>query len=298
MWEDSPYDRSSRIIAEKAGKRMLCWMTETPLAHVGAVNALKTKLSVPGLPERESDLIWRASREDQGGLPWAVLVEFQTIPSGLMFGRLMVYGGLLWLQEKPAALPGDRFALASVVVNLTGKGDSGRLYNWSEGRSMGVQPFEWNIAGLKAEEVLGQVERDEAPLELLAWMPLMQRGGDPDIIQGWLRLAEAEKDAERRGLLKTVLVFAELAGCLPQWEKAMDGFNVMRSVVVERWKAEGEAKGKIETIREVLEGRHGPLPADLLAALTATTDLDKLRRWAAIAGSTDTLEKFRKEAGI
>jgi hypothetical protein len=293
MHEDSPYDRSSRMIAERSGKRMLCWLTKTPSGKVGAVSVLKTKLSVPGFPERESDLIWRTTREDEGGVSWAVLVEFQTIPLGVMFGRLMVYGGLLWLQEKPAPLPGDRFALATVVVNLTGKGDSGRLYTWN-GAVTGTKPFELDIAGLKAEDVLAQVERGEAPVEALAWMPLMQRGAEDDIIQWWLRLAESEQDSERRGLLKTVLVFAELAKCLPQWRKAMEGFNVMRSVVLDSY----EAKGKIETLREMLEGRHGPLPTDLLAALTAATDLDKLRRWAVVAGSADTLEKFRKEAGI
>jgi hypothetical protein len=298
MWEDSPYDRSSRILAEKAGKRMLCWMTETPLAAVGTVSALKTKLSVPGLPERESDLIWRTTREDQGGVPWAVLVEFQTIPSSLMFGRLMVYGGLLWLQEKPAPLPGDRFALTSVVVNLTGKGDSGRLYTWAEGRSMGALPFELNIAGLKAENILGQVERGEAPVEVLAWMPLMQRGGEEDIIQRWLRLADAEQDAERRGVLKTVLVFAELANCLPQWEKAMEGFNVMRSAVLDRYEAKGKVEGLVGAVRRILEVKFKPLPADLLTALLSTVDPDKLLDWAGIAGSADTLEKFRKEAGI
>lgn len=255
---------------------------------------MKTKLNVPGWPEREGDLIWHTTREDKGGVPWAVLVEFQTIPTSLMFGRLLVYGGLFWLSEKSTPLPGDRFALLAVVVNLTGKGDSGRSYDRGEGMGFSQRPLEWNLAELKAEDVLAQVERGEAPLEVLGWVPLMQRGDEEDIILWWLRLANAEPGPERRGLLKCVLVFAELAKCLSQWEKAMEGFDVMRSAVVDAWKAEG----RIEALREVLEGRHGPLPADLLAALAAATDLDRLRQWAVLAGSADTLEKFRQAAGI
>jgi hypothetical protein len=121
---------------------------------------------------------------------------------------------------------------------------------------------------------------------------------EDDIIQGWLRLAEAEQDGERRGILKSVLVFAELANCLPQWEKAMEGFNVMRSAVIDGWKAEGKAEGLVGAVRGILDNKFKPLPADLLAALQEANDADKLLRWAVIAGSADTLEKFRKEAGI
>lgn len=84
--ESSPYDRESRFLAEKGGKQMLCWLTKTVAEAVGPVSPLKTKLSVPGWPEREGDLIWRTTREDRGGAPWVVLVEFQTIPTALMFG--------------------------------------------------------------------------------------------------------------------------------------------------------------------------------------------------------------------
>ena len=49
--------------------------------------------------------------------------------------------GMIWLQEKPTDLPGDRFCLQSVVVNLTGVGNSGRTMQWKPGSS--TDPTRW-----------------------------------------------------------------------------------------------------------------------------------------------------------
>ena len=54
------------------------------------------------------------------------IVEFQTVPDPSMFGRLLLAGGLCWLTVKPVDLPGDRFELSAMVVNLTGVGDCAR----------------------------------------------------------------------------------------------------------------------------------------------------------------------------
>lgn len=35
MAEVSPYDKSSRMLAEAGGKRMLCWLTRTAASAVG-----------------------------------------------------------------------------------------------------------------------------------------------------------------------------------------------------------------------------------------------------------------------
>lgn len=65
-----------------------------------------------------------------GGVPWAVPVEFQVAPDELMLGRMPGYESMIWLLEKPTDLPGDRFSLQSVVVNLTGIGRCGRRMAW------------------------------------------------------------------------------------------------------------------------------------------------------------------------
>ena len=39
----------------------------------------------------------------------------------MLFGRLLGYGGLVWLEKKPAEERGDRFCIGAVVINLRGQ---------------------------------------------------------------------------------------------------------------------------------------------------------------------------------
>ena len=72
---------------------------------------------------RICDAVARMANLDRGGAPFAALVEFQTEPDANRFGRLLVAGGICWLTVKPGDLPGDRYEVCAVVVNLTGWGD-------------------------------------------------------------------------------------------------------------------------------------------------------------------------------
>ena len=74
------------------------------------------------------------------------------------------------------------------------------------------------------------------------------------------------------------------------------------STVVAEWKAEGRAEGraegKVQAKREdllrALEVRFpGPMPAELVAALAAQTDLELLTAWFDAALRTDSLDAFR-----
>ena len=158
------------------------------------------------------------------------------------------------------------------------------------------------MADEEAADILGQVERGEAPRVLLAWIPLMKGGSEDGIIAWWKRLAEDEPNAKRKTDLKLVLVFAELARCLEPWNKALEGFAVIRSVVVERWKdearAEGRAEGRAELLHAVLKAKFDPLPGDLLAKLGEERSLGELMKWTVAAATADSLEQFRRAAGL
>ncbi len=294
MPEENPFDRASRALARRAGAPLLCWLTGVPPGAVKFRKPLDTKLTVPGLPERTGDVLWHVTREDRHGEPWATLIEFQSEPDALIFGRVLVMLGLVWLQVKPEPLAGDRFELLAVVVNLTGKGQASRRSVWAEGMGVSLDAREWNVGEEEASGILDQVERGGAPRVLLAWIPLMKGGGDPVIIGRWLPLAEAEADPAMRADLALALVFAELAGCREAWRKALEGFNMRRSVVVDGWKAEDRALA----VRDFLEARFGELPADLAAKLGEERPLERLREWTVLAARADSLQAFRDKAGV
>jgi hypothetical protein len=146
-----------------------------------------------------------------GGLPFAALLEVQTVPDATMTGRLLLAGGLLWLTVKPTQLPGDRYELVGIVLNLTGKADAARQCVLG-GAEWTLRPVEVNLETLDAGELLGQIAAGLAPAELLALIPLLHGGGEAGIIQRWGELAGAETDLRRRADYALALVFAERVG--------------------------------------------------------------------------------------
>src|SRR5262249_54566129 len=149
-------------------------------------------------------------------------------------------------QEKPSDLPGDRFALCSVIVNLTGVGKSGRRMPWRTEAETALLPIEWNLETLDAEVILEQVARGEAPKALLAWVSLMQKGGEAATIRRWLEIASQETDPHRKADFALVVVFADLTGRADVWEKALEGFNVTESPTLNKWMAQAAVKTRIE----------------------------------------------------
>src|SRR5205823_169084 len=86
---------------------------------------------------------------------------------------------------------------------------------------------------------------------LLCWISLMRGGGEPGIIERWKEVANQEPESSKRAIYGAiVVVFAELTGCVPQWQSALEGWNMRESTVVAEWKAEGRAEGIAEGIAE------------------------------------------------
>jgi len=290
----NPYDHGSRGLMRRARPALLCHLLKTPASQTRFMRWLDTRLVVPGQPERVCDTIAHVLRMDQGGFPWAIVIEFQVEPDERMFGRALGYESMIWLAEKPTDLAGDRFDVLSVVVNLTGIGRCGRRMLWLPGAETTLGPIEWNLQTLDATVILEQVARGEAPLELLAWCSLMQKGNQPGTIKRWLEVADLETDPVRKADLALVVVFAQLTGHERTWHKALEGFNVIESVIVNEWKAESKA----EDIVDFLQGRFDSIPEDLAAKIRQTTALDVLKRWVVLAAKTDSLDAFRRDAGI
>jgi hypothetical protein len=238
----NPFDHASRGLLRRAALALLCWLLQVSASQLRFVRWLDTRLSLPGQPERECDTIAHVLRVDENSLPYAIPVEFQVTPDALMFGRVMVYEGMIWIQEKPSEEAGDRFALRSVIVNLTGVGKCGRRMPWRtavaekpspEQEAMQpapaaeaettLVPIEWNLETLDGSVILEQIARGEAPMALLALISLMKKGGDPATIERWLQVANQETDPYRKADFALVVLFADLTGRTEVWEKGRVG---------------------------------------------------------------------------
>jgi hypothetical protein len=289
----NPFDQACRYLLRRY-RALLLWLLDETEEVVLFIRWLPTKLTIPGFPERENDMLAHVRRQDQGGAPWVIAIEFQVEPDPLMFGRLLVYQGLLWLLEKPTEHPGDRFNVVGLVVNLTGIGTTGQNMAWKPGQGTSIEPIERNLQCFKASDILDQIAAGKAPQAALALIPLMIGGGEEGIIKRWLEIAQPETDELQRADFCLARVFAGLTGCQEAWETALEGFNVRQSTVVNEWKAEAVAKA----LFIVLKSRFGSLPEELAGRITQTRDLDLLEKWVALAVEASSLDEFREKAGL
>src|SRR5205807_812664 len=167
---------------------------------------------------------------------------------------------------------------------------------------------ERNLQEENAAENLARMAHGSVARCLLPFIPLMQGGGQPAMIDRWKDLAQAEPEARRRAdYAGLALVFAELTDCRPAWKQALEGWNVEQSLQVLEWQAEAEkrglARGKAEAkVEALLRVLHKRFPAgdsaDLEQVIRATSDLDQLDHWLDAAASASTLGQFRRLAGL
>jgi hypothetical protein len=307
--DDNDYDEAMRHLARRADAPMMHWLLELDETHMSFKSWLDPVLVWPGVKERVCDLIARLVNHDRRGLPTACIIEFQTEPDARMFGRLLVAGGMCWMDVKPADLPGDRFELSAVVVNLTGLGDCARHMTLGT-TEWNLKPKELNLETFDAAVVLEDIASGKAPRELLALIPIMKNGGDSGIIDRWQEIAGPEKDPVRRGDYALADLFAgAVVGRREQWRKMLEAFKMNESPVAREWRAEarseglraGKIEGRTEALILALEERFATtLSAELVSRIRASTDESQLDRWLRLAVSPAivTLDLFRQQASL
>jgi hypothetical protein len=170
--ESTDYDEAARFLLRQGGGPFVTWLMAEPAEGHRFIGWLDSVLTLPGTKERLCDAVARLEKPD--GWPMALLAESQTYPDPSMFGRLCVAGGILWETVRPSDLPDDRYGLMALVLNLTGTGNSGRTFRGASS-VWEVSPCEWNLADEDAEAMLEAVEAATAPLEAIAFIPLIKR---------------------------------------------------------------------------------------------------------------------------
>jgi hypothetical protein len=93
------------------------------------------------------------------------------------------------------------------------------------------------------------------------------------------------------------LVFAELAGCLPAWERGLEGFEMTESQVVNSWISRGKKEQKLESVRRhllaVLQGRFpGEVTEEVTRLIQGQESTDLLEDWFLAAVGVDSFAKF------
>ena len=299
--DPTTYDEAARYLLGRAGAALLEWLLGLSPSQIRFDGWLQSQLTLPGVKQRLCDGIARLADLERGGTPFAALVEIQTRPDATMPGRLLLAGGLCSLLLKPTSLPGDRYELAAIVINLTGTGRSARRMALGDTQWILV-PCEVDVETLDARTLLEEIAVGQVPRELLAWIPLMKRGEEDAIIARWLEVAGSDPDAGRRGDYSLALVFSEAVRCREKWEIALKGFNMIESTLVREWKDaarnEGKIEGKVDALLRVVKGKYKGEAEQVSEGIRACRDPETLDGWLDVALMVDTLEEFRKQTGL
>jgi len=275
----NPFDKAARFAARLDPAAFLAWALQLPPTDFAFRRWLDTRnIPFPDGDDRTGDTVAWVDQTTAGGVPWAVAVEFQIEPDPRMFGRLGRYLYDIWLDKKPDDERGSRFHLGGVIVNLTGRGDAGRTFDWpGAGLRTALTPREINAEGESADVLLGEIESGARPRALLPWVALMTGAGEVDTVERWKRLADAEPQHRTRatygGLAR---VFADAAGRHQLWSDSLKRWNMRESLSVNEWIQEGRVEGRLELLEAMLTTKFGPLSPQTMGRLRELPD-DQLK---------------------
>jgi hypothetical protein len=290
------FDQTARFTARFDPEGFLAWLFPGFAEHLRFERWLDTRTApMPGMANQTADTVGELFALHNVEPPWLLLLEFQTETDPEMFGRLLEQLGKFWREHRPDALPGSRYQLVAAVVNLTGTLESlpaSRQFTFPiRKRGLGLAVEERHLATESAADTLDAIARAETAKSILSFIPLMTGGGEEGIIQRWLEIAGAVPDHRRRGELGSLaLTMADLKPWCAEWQKALKEWNMRESTFVQGWInvgiGEGRDKGRDEgrllalrhTLRTLLTKRFGPVSADVLTRIEATTDPETLDR--------------------
>lgn len=270
------------------------WVEDLDFTHMEPV---KTKFHVPGLPKRESDVIWRIPIKGGGDLYLLVLLEFQSDVDRWMVLRVVAYTCLLWLQllsEKRIPAQGPLPPVVPIVLyngashwlmpvrlrDLIGLPDDSPLWKFQpDGTFFLIDESRYGKEALEARDSLSalvfQLEQCKTPEDLpelaakmIAWLERW-----PEFASLKTVLAEMFKQAVStltgdRSILSETLGLLEVKAML---QTNMENWKRERRV---EWTQEAEAK----MLTRQLQCRFGDLPMWVNEKL-AKADSSSLEEW-------------------
>src|SRR5262249_28312789 len=128
-------------------------------------------------------------------------------------------------------------AAGGAVVNLTGPPQRDRVEQrptLAPACELVGRILQRTLRDEDAAATLRDVGSGKVSRWLLAWLPLMHGEAEAGIIEAWQREVHREpKEADQQILAGLTLTFAALAGNREVWDRALEGFAVIKSPYLE-----------------------------------------------------------------
>jgi len=192
----SEYDQAARYAAKHLdAEGFLRWLVPRAMTVRVFRRFLDTRtLTFPGEPDRTCDTV--AELDDQQGEapPVALVIDFKARPESGSIPQLDEYGLRLYREVPAHRDPLVRYDVVGALVNLTGP-EQGAVWEVSprgfEDAGKRVAVVVRTVATCSAVQTLEDVAEGRTARCVLALVPLMAGGGQPETTVRWRELAAA-----------------------------------------------------------------------------------------------------------
>ncbi len=299
MATPTPYDQASRYLVKLNPHLSLAWLMQESPANFRFEGWVDP--SIPerlGYPDKMSDTVAILERLDVVEPTWLADTEYQSSPDDKMVFRVRDYtNNLQWKCRPPNANRGDQYNVGAIVINLTGVQDLPPATQWGQAGFLNRTEYRIvNMETLNADTVMQEILSGAIPENILGFIPLMQNGNTPAIIELWKARAMLIENRETRSdMAHIVKTFGELVDTRLVWEKALEGWNMVESQYWKEQSAIAVAKTKVsdsqEHLLEVLVERFGasPFHENLIKQIDDLERLKRMRKVQLTATSWDAV---------
>ena len=257
-------------------------------------------LPLPGGPDRTADLVAAMEDSTVPEKPWLIVMEFQAQVDARKIDVTLEEVAVLRNRVRHGPDRTDPYNVVAMIVYLRGHCPVTILdMTLPDGLGTRHAPLVWNVEEEAAVPMIEGVANGQISSGMLFWVPLMAGAGEVEIASRWKDVATATiSDPRKRGDLASVaMVFAELAGRVPEWQRGLEGLEMTESMIVNGWIRQGEVKGLLTQSRQKLlrlvERKFvGLVPAEIARAINQQESLEILDLWFDEAIAANTIEDF------
>jgi hypothetical protein len=293
------YDQAARYVIKLDPPRFLAWLFGLLKVVLVFRGWLDTRtLPFPGEPDRTCDTVAALQDPDRPDEPIALVVESQAEPDADMLERMLEYVARFRREYRHGPERRGKYRVVGAVLNLTGPVQENVLRMALAGGTeveLRLAIIQRTLREEDAAATVAAIAAGQLARCVLPWVPLMRGAGEPGIIEEWKRCATTEPEARRRSdYAGLALVFAELSGVSLEWNRALEGWNMLESKQVLEWQMLARVDTQRRALLRLLELRFPvPLPPDLLSTIRTASDLGQLSHWFDAAATSPSLDAFR-----